>query len=55
MVGCCYLLVIVFPFITDHHHLKNYLRRKVAKHETEKKVKEKEDKQEDKPGESVNP
>lgn len=55
MVGCCYLLVIMFPFITDHHHLKNYLRHKVAKHETEKKVKEKEDKQEDKPGESVNP
>lgn len=43
---------VVLPFKTDHHHIKNYLRHKVAKHEPEKKVKEKEDKPEDKPGES---
>jgi len=42
----------VLPFTTDHHHIKNYLRHKVAKHEPEKKVKEKENKPEDKPGES---
>lgn len=46
------LYCVAFSYTTDHHHLKTYLRHKVAKHETEKKVKEKEDKPEDKPGES---
>lgn len=43
-------MFFVLCFITDHRHLKSYLRHKIAKHETEKKVKDKEDKPEEKPG-----
>ena len=43
--------MFVLCFSIGHHHLKNILRHKIAKHETDKKVKAKEeDKPEDKLG-----
>ena len=44
-------LILYSVSLTGHHHLKNILRHKIQKHETDKKVKAKaEDKTEDKPG-----
>lgn len=42
-------LILYSVSLTGHHHLKNILRHKIQKHETDKKVKA-EDKTEDKPG-----
>ena len=48
----CLIISHVISLIIGHHHLKNIVRHKVAKHEPEKKVEEKtEDKPEsEKPG-----